>query len=284
MVVAMLLGPIAGVALGLTDRDHALFSTALFCLSGGMAWILLVAIVIGTIHRDAPLTAEIISRTSPTLFDLMIALAGGAAGGIAMVSPSVGTAIVGVAIATALVPPLAATGLLLARGDLDMAWNALILTLTNVVAIQFSFSVVLWFNGFRRLTRFAGSGICEFLRRDFVNIAIICALAAVLGLRLHHVITTALFEAQVRNVLKQYAGRLPGLYVDTVRFEHDKAHNLVRAVLRGPDDLTADQVAAMETALPSPPGGGPVELRVRFVKVVIMTAHGQLPPADNEPE
>ena len=82
MVVAMLLGPIAGVALGLTDRDHALFSTALFCLSGGMAWILLVAIVIGTIHRDAPLTAEIISRTSPTLFDLMIALAGGAAGGL----------------------------------------------------------------------------------------------------------------------------------------------------------------------------------------------------------
>lgn len=50
MVVAMLLGPIAGVALGLTDRDHALFSTALFCLSGGMASILLVAIVIGTIH------------------------------------------------------------------------------------------------------------------------------------------------------------------------------------------------------------------------------------------
>ena len=60
-----------------------------------MVWILLVAIVIGFVHRDAPLTAEITSRTSPTLFDLMIAVAGGAAGGIAMVSPSVGTAIVG---------------------------------------------------------------------------------------------------------------------------------------------------------------------------------------------
>ena len=110
---------------------------------------------------------------------------------------------------TALVPPLAAIGLLLARGDLDMAWNAFILTLTNVVAIQFSFSVVLWFNGFRKITRFAGGGIVEFLRRDFANIAILCALAAVLGLRLHHAITTALFEAQVRNVLKQNAGRLP---------------------------------------------------------------------------
>ena len=284
MVVAILLGPIAGVALGLTDRDRDLFGTALSSLLGGLVWILLVALVIGALHRDAPLTAEIVSRTSPNLFDLMIALAGGAAGGIAIVSPSVGTAIVGVAIATALVPPLAATGLLLARGDFDMAWNAFVLTLTNVVAIQFSFAVVLWFNGFRKLTRFAGSIIVEFLRRDFVNIAIVCALAAVLGLRLHHAISTALFEAQVRNVLKQYAGRLPGSYVDTVRFEQGKDGDLIRAVLRGPDAPSANQVAAMQTALPASPAGGPVELRVRFVKVVVMTAHGPLKSTNYEPE
>ncbi len=277
MVVAMLLGPIAGVALGLTDKDRALFRTALLSLLGGMVWILLVAIVIGFVHRDAPLTAEITSRTSPTLFDLMIALAGGAAGGIAMVSPSVGTAIVGVAIATALVPPLAATGLLVARGDLDMAWNAFVLTLTNVIAIQFSFSVVLWFNGFRKLTHYTGGGIVEFLRRDFVNVAILCMLAAVLGLRLHHVITTALFEAQVRNVLKKEAGQVSGAYVDTVRFERGRNGDVIRAVLRGPEAPSANQVAAMQTALPSSPNGGSVELRVRFVKVVIMTAHGPLP-------
>lgn len=276
MVVAMLLGPIAGVALGLTDQDRVLFRTALLSLLGGMVWILFVAVVLGIVHRDAPLTAEIISRTSPTLFDLMIALAGGAAGGIAIVSPSVGTAIVGVAIATALVPPLAATGLLLARGDLDLAWNAFVLTLTNVVAIQFSFSVMLWFNGFRKLTRFTGGGIVEFLRRDFVNIAILCVLAAVLGLRLHHVITTALFEAQVRNVLTREVRPVSGIYVAAVRFERGRDGDLVRAVLRGPEAPSAEQVAAMEKALPPSPGGGPVQLRVRFVKIVVMTAHGPL--------
>lgn len=286
MVVAMLLGPIAGVALGLTDRDRALFGAALSCLLGGMAWILLVAVVIGAVHRDAPLTEEIISRTSPTLFDLMIALAGGAAGGIAMVSPRVGTAIVGVAIATALVPPLAATGILFARGDLDLAWNAFILALTNVIAIQFACSVVLWFKGFRGLTRTVGRGIVEFLRRDFFDIAILCVLAAVLGLRLHHVVTTALFEAHVRNVLKQQAGGLFGAYVDTVRFETGKDGNVVRAVVRGPDVPSAEQVAAMQAALPLSPDGDPVELRVRFVKVVIMTAHGPLLSASqrDEPE
>ncbi|MGC2122911.1 MAG: TIGR00341 family protein, partial [Xanthobacteraceae bacterium] len=210
MVVAMLLGPIAGIALGLTDKDHALLGAALSCLVGGIAWILLVAVVIGAIHRDAPLTEEIISRTSPTLFDLMIALAGGAAGGIATVSPRIGAAIVGVAIATALVPPLAASGILLARGDFDLAWNAFVLALTNVIAIQFAFSVVLWLNGFRGQTYVAGRGIVEFLRRNFVDVAIVCLLSAVLGLRLHHVITAALFESQVRSVLQQQAGRLSG--------------------------------------------------------------------------
>ena len=280
MVVAMLLGPIAGVALGLTDGDRPLLGAALLCLLGGMVWILLVAIVIGTIHHDAPLTAEIISRTSPTLFDLMIALAGGAAGGIAMVSPRVGTAIVGVAIATALVPPLAATGILLARGDLDMAWNAFVLALTNVIAIQFAFSVVLWFNGFRGLRRIAGHGVVEFLRRDFFDVIILCALAAVLGLRLHYVIRTALFEAQVRHFLKEEAGQVSGAYVDAVRFERGKDGNVVRVVLRGTEVPSADQVAAMQAALPPAPDGGRVVLRVRFVKVTIITAHGPMSSND----
>ncbi len=277
MVVAMLLNPIAGVALGITDRDRKLLRGALWCLVGGIAWILFVAVVIGTVHRNAPLTTEIMSRTSPTLFDLMVALAGGAAGGIAIASPRVGTAIVGVAIATALVPPLAATGLLLARGDFDMAWNAFVLALTNIAAIQFAFSLVLWINGFRGLTRLAGHGILEYLRRDFIDIAIVCVLAAALGLRLHRVITTALFETQVRNVLQQQAERLPGTYVDTVSFRQREGRDLIRAVVRGPEALSADQVAAMQSALPRSPDGGAVELRVRFVKVTIMTAHGPLP-------
>src|SRR5665213_2653957 len=83
MVVAMLLGPIAGVALGLNEGDRLLWG-ALFSLTLGIAWILAIAMVIGLIHRDAPLTGEILARTNPRLFDLMIALAGGAAGAIAV--------------------------------------------------------------------------------------------------------------------------------------------------------------------------------------------------------
>lgn len=152
MVVAMLLGPIAGISLGLMDKDKDLFKTALFSLFAGVVWILLIAFVIGAIHHSVPLTHEIIALTDPTLFDLMIALAGGAAGAIAIVSPQISTAIVGVANATALVPPLSATGILLAHDKWAMAGGAFTLAFTNVVAIQFAFATVLWLNGYRKLT------------------------------------------------------------------------------------------------------------------------------------
>jgi len=77
----------------------------------------------------------------PDLFELIIALASGAAGAIAVISPRVGVALVGVAVATALVPPLAAAGILLARADFLLG-GALILAATNVIAIQFAFSAI----------------------------------------------------------------------------------------------------------------------------------------------
>ena len=135
MVVAMLLGPISGVALGLNEGDASLLATAGKTLAGGALWILAVAAVVGFIHRDAPLTTEILSRTNTRLFDLIIALAGGAAGAVAVLSPRVGAAIVGVAVATALAPPLAAAGLLVARADFERTGGALLLAATNVIGI-----------------------------------------------------------------------------------------------------------------------------------------------------
>jgi uncharacterized hydrophobic protein (TIGR00271 family) len=110
MVVAVLLDPLAGVALGINNSDRSLLGTALFSLTAGIAWIFAIATAIGFIHRDVPLTGQILSRTTPGLFELIIALASGAAGAVAVLSPRVGTALVGVAVATALVPPLAAAG------------------------------------------------------------------------------------------------------------------------------------------------------------------------------
>jgi uncharacterized hydrophobic protein (TIGR00271 family) len=276
MVVAMLLGPIAGVALGLVDSDSPLLRKSLLALTTGVGGVIIVALVIGAVHREVPLTNEIMARTAPNLFDLMIALAGGAAGAFAAVSPNIGLALVGVAIATALVPPLSSAGILTARGEYGLAGGAFLLALTNMVAIQLSFSTVLWLSGFHRFTRRAGLGVLEFLRRNAVSLVILIVLAIVLTLNFQGVVSKTLFEAAVRGTLRQEIQTFDGNYLAEVRFETTRDTTIVRAVVRGPSPPSAHQVAAMETRLSPPPDGTRLELRIRFVETAIITRNGIL--------
>jgi uncharacterized membrane protein len=134
------------------------------------------------IHKDIPITTEIIARTAPNLLDLMIALAGGAAGAYATVSFRLSAALVGVAIATALVPPLSSAGILLARGERSLAMGALGLVVVNLVAIQFSSSVVLWITGFRRVTRTSGRPFSKFLKQNIFSIVVLVVLGVLLSI------------------------------------------------------------------------------------------------------
>ena len=136
MIIAMLLGPIAGVSLGLVDRNNPLLRKALPTLLGGILVVYGTALLLGLIHRDVPLTDEIYARTTPNLMDLMIALGGGAAGAYSMISPRLSVAFVGVAIATALVPPLSSSAICLARGEYHLALGAFLLRLQISLAFR----------------------------------------------------------------------------------------------------------------------------------------------------
>ena len=274
MVVAMMLGPISGVALGLNEDNRALLRIALVSLTGGILWILIISVLIGLIHRDVPLTDEIMLRTDPTLFDLIIALAGGAAGAVAVVSPRVGTAIVGVAVATALVPPLAASGILLARADYALSGGALLLALTNIVAIELAFSTIFWIGGYRALTAIGKDGLWHFMRRSLVSFVLVGGLTVMLGIQLERVISRALFESQAEAVLRRNFGPAQGFYVAAVRFDNEPNGTLITTLVRGSQAPSAGEVAATQSDLPSVPNGSRPALRVRFIQVVVMTPQG----------
>jgi uncharacterized hydrophobic protein (TIGR00271 family) len=284
MVVAMLLGPISGIALGLNKGDGPLLWTALFSLSGGILWILAIGVVVGFIHHDVPLTGEILARTDPRLFDLMIALAGGAAGAVAVVSPRVSTAIVGVAVATALVPPLAAAGILLARAEFALAGGALLLVLTNVAAIEVAFSTIFWISGYRRLTEVGAEGLLVFLRRNVFGLALVGGLAVMLGVQLDRAISRSLFESKVEAVLRQHLNPAAGFHVVDLRLADQGETTIVRAVVRGPEMPSARDVADAQSDLPAAPNGAKPQLRLRFIQVVIMTPQGPLVGDDDDLE
>ena len=76
MILAMLLGPISGVALALVDGDAHLLGRASLAVAGGVSVVLITAVIIGLVHKDVPVTHQMLERTSPNFFELMIALAG----------------------------------------------------------------------------------------------------------------------------------------------------------------------------------------------------------------
>ena len=150
MLIAPLMTPITGTAAALVmgwPRRLAQSGLAVLAGSGAAVGIsyLLTLLLPGSGQQ---LTQAMLSRTSPDLRDLGVALAAGAAGAYATAREDVSAALPGVAVAVALVPPLATVGFTLAIGREDLAGGAVLLFVANLVAIVLISSVVL-----------AGSGI-----------------------------------------------------------------------------------------------------------------------------
>lgn len=137
MLVAPLMTPLMGTTVSLVMgwRRRALMS--IIVAAGGILVAVGLGYVIGaTLPFDIAITnPQVSSRISPTLADLAIAVAAGAAGAFGLSRPDVSDALPGVAIAISLVPPLAVTGLMLADRELDAAWGSTLLFTTNMVAI-----------------------------------------------------------------------------------------------------------------------------------------------------
>jgi uncharacterized hydrophobic protein (TIGR00271 family) len=170
MLVAPLMTPIAGVGLGVAHANAFLtkvafrtavrgFATAVIlgilfglCVQGCSYFNMLDSLQVAT-HSDLPdandatvsvctFPQEMENRTRPQFYDLLIALTSGVAAAYAMGRPNLFSALPGVAIAAALVPPIATSGIAFAYGDFAKGGGALLLFLTNMVAIILGTSLI----------------------------------------------------------------------------------------------------------------------------------------------
>ena len=272
MLVAMMLGPISGMALAFIDNRWLFFKTAFKTLVLGVSMIVSIGIILGLININLPITHEILSRTQPTIMDLMIALAGGAAGAFAAVSPRLSVAVVGVAVATALVPPLVASGILIAHLEWKHAANALLLALTNIVAIQISSSLVLWAAGFRRGSdEGVNSTVIEFIKRNIVSLLVLFALGIYLSFNFMMMLNKQMYEHQVESLIESQFNQHNNL-IDTVQFDRRKEMTLIRVVLRGDIAPKPQQISALNQKLAQDPRGKPRVVQVRFIPVQIIQA------------
>lgn len=271
MLVAMMLGPISGIALALIDARWVLLRTALSTLALGVTMIYAIGMIIGFIHLDLPITHEILTRTQPTVIDLMIALAGGAAGAFAAVSPRLSVAVVGVAVATALVPPLVASGILLAHGQLQNSANAFLLAFTNMVAIQVSSSLVLWIAGFRRGSDDEINSVWGFIKRNSISLVILLILAIYLSFNLIQSVQKQLYETQIKQKISQTLN-VNNNIIDTIQFDPRDNFTLVRTSIRGDTAPSTTEIKKLNAQLIKDRKGHPSYLQIRFIPVQIIQA------------
>ncbi len=157
MLVAPLMTPIMAVSAGIVNGWVKRVSVAFATVAGGVVVSIAVAWLVASwapqlIPFDS--NSQILSRTSPTLIDMMIAVAAGAAGAYATIDRRVSSSITGVAIAVALVPPLGVVGVALRAAEYGDAGGAFLLFLTNLVGIILMASVVFVIGGLAPVSSF----------------------------------------------------------------------------------------------------------------------------------
>lgn len=138
MLISPLMGPIMAIGYGAGINDYELIKKAL----GNLLVCILIGLFTSTLYfLISPLStaqSELLARTTPTIWDVLIALFGGLAGIIASTRREKSNVIPGVAIATALMPPLCTAGYGIANGSIDIFFGAFFLFFINCIFIAFA--------------------------------------------------------------------------------------------------------------------------------------------------
>ncbi len=135
MLISPLMGPIVGAGFGLGIFDFALLRKSLKNLLIATVVSLTVSTIYFYVSPFKEIQSEILARTSPNIYDILIAFFGGLVGAIAITRVEKGNPIPGVAIATALMPPLCSAGYGLAIGNFAYFFGAMYLYSINCVFI-----------------------------------------------------------------------------------------------------------------------------------------------------
>ncbi len=196
MLISPLMGPIVGTGFAIAGFDVELGKRgALALLVGALAAVGFAAAIVW-ISPVRELTSEILARTRPNLLDLAVAILSGAAGGYGMIRGR-GGAIVGVAIATALMPPLAVVGYGLATWQWTVARGALLLFVTNMVAIALAVAAIAEWYGFGR-----GGLRKRFAAQAVVSLLVLAPLAVPLYLSLRSIAWESRVQTTVHDILE----------------------------------------------------------------------------------
>ena len=246
MLISPLMGPIMGFGLGLGISDFELIKRSFRNFAIATVFSVITSSIYFLISPISEAQSELLARTQPTLYDVLIAFFGGLACIVASSTKSKGNVIPGVAIATALMPPLCTAGFGLATGNLYYFFGAFYLFFINSVFISLATYLVV------RVLKYPKK---VFLDKDhekrvtrYVGIIVIFTIVPSLFLS-YRLVKTTYFNQQVLNYVNtELAFPNTQILSKTITNTSDKKE--IKVVLIG-DNVSDSTIESARNRLPN---------------------------------
>jgi len=173
--------PLMGMAISLVMGWPNRLTRSAVVAAAGILLAISIGLLLGWIAPtviDTTTNGQILARSTPTILDMITAVAAGAAGAYGLSRPDVSDSLPGVAIAISLVPPLSVVGIAYSQSDWEAGSGALLLFATNMVAILIVGGITFVFTGVTPLAR-----ITENQHRVRTAVVMTCTVAVLAGHR-----------------------------------------------------------------------------------------------------
>lgn len=250
MLVAPLMSPILGLSMASISGQSRLLKRSLLAVLEGFGSAVVLSAFLAWLTFRLPygdlarIPSEVLARSNPSLLDLGIALAGGAAAAYALAHPRLSAALPGVAIATALMPPICTIGIGIAMLNGSVVLGALLLFLTNLTAISFSGIITFAMMGFspRRVSEKE-----ETSRNVWISAMLVLIVSIPLALFAYNTLNEArTYQRTSAAVMESIPPTVKASLVEIHISSQGQTKN-IEVVLRTSRELTHQQVVAMQS-------------------------------------
>jgi len=273
MLVAPLMTPIFGIALGLVRGDAHLLGLALKAEVIGIIVAIAFASLLGFLVPGIEVTDEMLGRTKPNLIDLLIAIFAGFAGAFALVDEKISPALPGVAIATAIVPPLANVGICIALGAYQGAIGSFLLFFANFLSILLISSLLFLYSGMSR--DFPSITTKAFLKRFGLACVGFVIITGLFSKGLYNVTKERQLTNNISAILVEELSNLPATDIRQIIHHRKDDKMYIMAHLHSPSEIIPLRVKKIQEVLKEELST-PVELFIRTTLSKDISSTGQL--------
>jgi uncharacterized hydrophobic protein (TIGR00271 family) len=250
MLISPLMGPILSFGFAFVTGDRAIWRNSIRKITLSVIVTIMVAALATFLSPLKEATAEILSRTKPNLFDLIIAFLAGIAGASALCTKKNYLTIVpGVAIATAVIPPLSVAGFGIGTVNGAIFFGGFLLFFTNFVAIILSTCVVFYFYGFRAQVS-EETDISKLKKRFAYLFAVLLIISIPLAYTLHTSIAEVRLRTTIHNALTHELNREKESRLATFTFKTFKDGGLeINALVNTVNYMNDTEISRVESLL-----------------------------------